>query len=94
MLQLACQQGTDMAIEVLIFKPVQAANTVQAAHPDKPRPDVTALAKIRTGVAIIPTSSGNQLVRLTSHRSCRCKMGIRQSRVFNIVYDCLNSRPG
>lgn len=39
----------------------QAANTVQAAHPDKPRPDVTALARIRTDVAVIPTSTGNQL---------------------------------
>ena len=41
----------------------QVANTVQAAHPDKPRPEVTALAKYRTDVAVIPTSTGNQLVR-------------------------------
>lgn len=40
----------------------QVANTVQAAHPDKPRPDVTKLAQLRTDVAVIPTATGNQLV--------------------------------
>lgn len=44
---------------------LQAANTVQAAHPDKPRPDVTALAQMRTEVAVIPTSTGNQLVSMS-----------------------------
>ncbi|KAK9863287.1 hypothetical protein WJX84_002469 [Apatococcus fuscideae] len=39
----------------------QVANMVAAAHPDKPRPDVTALARIRTDVAVIPTQTGNQL---------------------------------
>ena len=42
---------------------LQAANTIQAAHPDKPRPQVTALARVRTDVAVIPTATGNQLVR-------------------------------
>ena len=40
----------------------QAANTVQAAHPDKPRPQITPLARVRTDVAVIPTQTGNQLV--------------------------------
>lgn len=38
------------------------ANTIQAAHPDKPKPPVTAIAKLRTGVSVIPTQAGNQLV--------------------------------
>lgn len=42
---------------------VQAANTIAAAHPDKPRPPVTALAKLRTDVQVVPTQTGNQLVR-------------------------------
>lgn len=37
------------------------ANTIQAAHPDKPKPPVTAIAKLRTGVSVIPTQAGNQL---------------------------------
>jgi len=45
-----------------VFLFCQAANTVQAAHPDKPRPNVTTLARMRTDVAVIPTSTGNQLV--------------------------------
>lgn len=40
----------------------QAANTVEAAHPDKPRPQITPLARVRTDVAVIPTQTGNQLV--------------------------------
>ncbi len=44
----------------------QVANTVAAAHPDKPPPQVTAMAKMRTDVAVIPTQTGNQLVRLLS----------------------------
>lgn len=42
---------------------MQAANTIAAAHPDKPRPPVTALAKLRTDVQVVPTQTGNQLVR-------------------------------
>lgn len=34
----------------------------QAAHPDKPRPPVTALAKARHDIAVIPTAAGDQLV--------------------------------
>ena len=42
----------------------QAANTVAAAHPDRPRPDVTALAKYRNpDMSVVPTSAGDQLVR-------------------------------
>ncbi|PSC69495.1 Altered inheritance rate of mitochondria 25 [Micractinium conductrix] len=40
----------------------QAAATVAAAHPDRPAPPVTALARARTDVSVIPTSTGNQLV--------------------------------
>ena len=40
----------------------QVANTVAAAHPDKQRPEVTPLARMRTDVAVIPTQTGNQLV--------------------------------
>ena len=43
----------------------QVSNTIAAAHPDKPRPapPVTALAKVRTDVQVVPTQTGNQLVR-------------------------------
>ena len=43
----------------------QVSNTIAAAHPDKPRPPppVTALAKLRTDVQVVPTQTGNQLVR-------------------------------
>ena len=60
---------TDAGKYVIHFgeAPLQAAenvaNTVQAAHPDKPKPPVTALAKYRTNVSVIPTQAGNQLVR-------------------------------
>ena len=40
----------------------QAAKTIAAAHPDKPAPPVTALAKLRTGLAVVPTQTGSQLV--------------------------------
>ena len=42
----------------------QVANTIAAAHPDKPRPSppVTALARMRNDVAVVPTQTGNQLV--------------------------------
>ena len=39
------------------------ANTIEAAHPDKPRPQVTALAKARNDIMVIPTATGDQLVR-------------------------------
>ena len=42
----------------------QAAKTIAAAHPDKPAPPVTALAKLRTGVTVVPTQTGSQLVSL------------------------------
>ena len=42
------------------------ANTIEAAHPDKPRPNVTALAKARNDIMVIPTATGDQLV---CHRS-------------------------
>ena len=42
----------------------QVANTIAAAHPDKPRPapPVTALARLRNDVAVVPTQTGSQLV--------------------------------
>ena len=54
----ACMHVTTEGVMV-----AQAANTIAAAHPDKPRPEVTALAKLRTDVAVVPTQTGNQLVR-------------------------------
>ena len=39
------------------------ANTIAAAHPDKPKPQITGLAKARNDLAVIPTSTGDQLVR-------------------------------
>lgn len=39
----------------------QVANTIQAAHPDKPRPPVTAVAKARNDLTVIPTAAGDQL---------------------------------
>lgn len=48
----------------------QVVNTIAAAHPDKPRPDlppkVTALAKLRTDIQVIPTQAGNTLVSSTA----------------------------
>ena len=38
------------------------ANTIEAAHPDKPRPNVTTLAKARNDLMVIPTATGDQLV--------------------------------
>jgi len=38
------------------------ANAIAAAHPDKPRPPVTPLAKARNELAVIPTQAGDQLV--------------------------------
>lgn len=41
----------------------QASKTIQAAHPDKPAPPVTALAKYRNpDMQIIATSTADQLV--------------------------------
>ena len=36
----------------------QLSTAVQAAHPDKPPPDVTALARLRNDLSVIPTSTG------------------------------------
>ena len=36
--------------------------SIQAAHPDRPSPPITALAKLRTDAAVIPTQTGDQLV--------------------------------
>ncbi|KAK9826339.1 hypothetical protein WJX74_010281 [Apatococcus lobatus] len=44
----------------------QVANTVEAAHPDRPRPQITPLARMRTDVAVIPTQTGNQLAVVRS----------------------------
>lgn len=44
----------------------QAANIIQAAHPDKPPPPVTAVAKYRNpGLEVITTSTADQLVSFT-----------------------------
>lgn len=40
----------------------QLSTAIHAQHPDQPPPPVTALARYRTGVEVIPTSTGNQLV--------------------------------
>lgn len=39
----------------------QLQNQIQATYPDRTPPPVTALAKLRTGVAVIPTQAGDQL---------------------------------
>ena len=45
----------------------QAANIVKAAHPDKPAPPVTAVAKYRNpDMHVIATSTADQLVNLPS----------------------------
>ena len=51
---------------------MQVSNTIAAAHPDKPRPapPVTALAKLRTDVQVVPTQMGNQLV---SRHTSQCR---------------------
>ena len=61
---------TDAGKYVIHFgdKPMEAANqaskTIQAAHPDKPAPPVTAVAKYRNpDMQIIATSTADQLVR-------------------------------
>ncbi len=41
----------------------QVATAVQAAHPDRPPPLVTALAQARTDVSVIPTSTGKSKLR-------------------------------
>lgn len=40
----------------------QVRTAVAAAHPDREPPPVTALAKVRTDAAVVPTSTGNQLL--------------------------------
>ena len=53
---------------------LQVVNTIEAAHPDKPRPqlpaDVTALTEVRKDVQVVPTQTGSALVRHKS-RSCQ-----------------------
>lgn len=39
----------------------QVANSIKAAHPEKPRPPVTAIAKARNDLTVIPTAAGDQL---------------------------------
>ena len=61
---------TDAGKYVIHFgdKPMEAATqatkTIQAAHPDKPAPAVTAVAKYRNpDMQVIATSTADQLVR-------------------------------
>lgn len=46
---------------------LQVVNTIEAAHPDKPRPqlpaDVTALTEVRKDVQVVTTQTGSALVR-------------------------------
>ena len=65
---------TDAGKYVIHFgdKPMEAASqaskTIQAAHPDKPAPPVTAVAKYRNpDMQIIATSTADQLVRPYNH---------------------------
>lgn len=47
-----------------------------AAHPDKPRPEVTTLAKYRNpDMSVVPTAAGDQLVR----RQRACMAGQQRS---------------
>jgi hypothetical protein len=48
------------------------ANTIAAAHPDKPKPQITGLAKARNDLAVIPTSTGDQLVRDVQYPTPGC----------------------
>lgn len=45
---------------------LQVVNTIEAAHPDKPRPalppKVTEMAKLRNDITVVPTQTGNALV--------------------------------
>ena len=60
------------------------ANTIQAAHPDKPRPRVTLLATARNDLALIPTAAGDQLVRLFSFcRDVSREMKKKKSSLLN-----------
>ena len=47
----------------------QLSTAVQGAHPDKPPPDVTALARLRNDLSVIPTSTGALLSLSASQRS-------------------------
>jgi len=62
----ACRPAAPAALQVV--------NTIEAAHPDKPRPqlpaDVTALTEVSKDVQVVPTQTGSALVRLES-RSCQ-----------------------
>ena len=65
---------TDAGKYVIHFgdKPMEAASqaskTIQAAHPDKPAPAITAVAKYRNpDMQIIATSTADQLVRPCHH---------------------------
>lgn len=52
----------------------QATKTIQAAHPDKPAPAVTAVAKYRNpDMHIIATSTADQLVRLPPPWTAFCQ---------------------
>lgn len=63
----------------------QVAEAVAAAHPDKPPPKVTALARLATGVTVIPTSTGNQLV---VHRELRlAERMVALAAAISIDYD-------
>ena len=57
----------------------QTSNTIAASHPDKPPPPVTALAKLRTGVAVVPTQTGTQLVSICCILAQPCRASMRKA---------------
>ena len=62
----------DASAHTVVQAAENVANTIEAAHPDKPRPNVTALAKARNDIMVIPTATGDQLVHSAlALKSCR-----------------------
>ena len=52
----------------------QVVNTIEAAHPDKPRPalpaKVTEMAKLRNDITVVPRQTGDALVHPLHWTSC------------------------
>ena len=67
----------------------QVTNTIAAAHPDKPAPPVTALAKLRTGVAVVPTQTGSQLVSPLAGVRMTASTGISARDVMSALLNIL-----
>ena len=62
---LSAPDQCSVSARVWVQAAEHVANTIEAAHPDKPRPSVTTLAKARNDIMVIPTATGDQLVRFS-----------------------------